>query len=631
MASSSLESESLTPVNGLSRFYVKPVSVAMAVVIVGLCIAGGFFALFSNFRAYDDEGFLLIASQLFLAGEAFYTDIPWLYGPGSLAMVRVVHDWLGVPLSHSAVRFTTLVCWLLLCAVSSGLIYRLCSSLIWSAITFALVFIFTGSIVNEPGHPQGFIAVCTILIPLAACSLAAQRQKLPWLLIGALVAAVFNTKVNAGVYGAAAVFIALAANYPPILGRLVLSLVLMIGSILFPFVLMSALLAESYAPALACIIAATTGAVAVTAMTNRIPVLDARVGSMMFAIGFMAVTVAAIVFTAANGATVFDILANLQNYSRSQIEFYHFFSEYSGLQLLLAGLSLALALGFAVFPALSRGGWIEGLAKGGFVLMALYALLTNDPAHAQGMLGYAGPWCWLIALRREWYRFPVGRLLLATTAAWSPLLVYPMPGSQIYFGSLPILLAAIVCAEDILQTGRLRWLKIGRKRLAMAVQQLPALLCLIVIAALCWQLMELRGRYYRNQLLALPGTELIRIEPRRGEIYRELVQELNTVNVAVNTFRFNSLYLWSTVTMAGSIYQAHSLAFAQTEEQSRIKVDLLAASHPVVVTRPVMKGVQQPSSELMTWIGNNFEPYRKIGQYTLLKPVAGFPHRIENE
>ncbi|MEH6582671.1 MAG: hypothetical protein V7754_12100 [Halioglobus sp.] len=610
---------------------MKPVSVAMGVVIAGLCVAAGFFALFSNFRAYDDEGFLLIASQLFLAGEAFYTDIPWLYGPGSLAMVRVLHDWLGVPLGHSAVRFTTLACWLLLCAVSSGLVYRLCASLIWSAISFALVFIFTGSIVNEPGHPQGLIAVATVLIPLVACSLSVERQKLPWLLIGALVAAVFSTKINAGVYCGAAVLIALAANYPLKQGRVVLFLALVAGSVSFPFVLMSPLLAESYAPALACIIAATTGAVAVTAMANPIPGLEGRVGSMMFAIGFMAVTAAAMVFAAANGATVFDILANLQSYSRSQVEFYHFFSEYSGLQLLLAGLSLVLALVFSVFPSLSRRGSLEALAKGGFVLMALYALLIDGPAHAQGMLGYAGPWCWVIALRREQHRFPVGRLLLATTAAWSPLLVYPMPGSQIYFGSFPILLVAIVCADDILWTAKRQWLQSGRERLAMAGQQLPALLCLIVIAALCWQLMGLRDRYYRFQPLALPGTELIRIEPRRGGIYRGLVEELNRVDVAVTTFRFNSLYLWSQVTMAGSIYQAHSLAFAQAEEQSRIKVDLLTAAHPVVVTRPVMKGVQQPASELMAWIGDNFEPYRKIGQYTLLKPVAGFPREVENE
>lgn len=81
--------------------------------------------------------------------------------------------------------------------------------------------------------------------------------------------------------------------------------------------------------------------------------------------------------------------------------------------------------------------------------------------------------------------------------------------------------------------------------------------------------------------------------------------------------------------MAGSIYHAHSLAYSLPSEQGPIKEDLLRAAHPVVIKRDVPSWAVEPQADILEWIEDNFEPYRKIGQYTLMKPREDSPADAE--
>ena len=602
---------------------------SVAIAALALCTIAGFYALFSNFRGYDDEGILLLANQLFLEGGSFYTDIPWMYGPGYLAIVRLFNDFMAVPLTHSAVRITTLCYWLLLCAVSGLLIYKLSRSVLWSVVAFVLVFIFTQSIVNEPGHPQGLIATMTLLIPLAACYSWQGSQKVFWFFIGALTAAIFHIKVNAGVYSLAAVAVVVVLHGPAGRWRTLLTAAVVIGSAGFPFALMLPLLAQPNALPYAIILAFGLGSTALIIGSEKNPATDSWKPGIALVLGFLLVTVLAFVFAGVNGATPFDIFSSLFTYSGSQIEFYHFFREYTGFQLVLASASFMLALCYGFSRNENYQKWFVGLGKIYFVSLAIYSLTINDPAHAQALLAYAGPWCWLLVCRSENTEYALGRILLASTAVWSPLLAYPIPGSQIYFGSLAIVLSAVVCAADLVSTVSRRWYRVDGPKALVLQRRVPILMVVIVLVILANTLEQAREEYHRLKPLDLPGTELIRIEPRRGQVYREIVKELNGADIALTTFRFNSFYFWSSAQMPGSLYHAHSLANSRPEEQVAIKTALMAATHPIVVKREAPGWAKEQQADILIWIEDNFESYRKIGRYTLMKPRGD--HSVEAE
>ena len=601
----------------------------LVIAAVALCTAAGFYVLFSNFRAYDDEGVLLLANQLFLDGGSFYTDIPWMYGPGYLAIVRLFNDFMAVPLTHSAVRYTTLCYWLLLCAVSGLLIYKLSRSVLWSIVAFALVFLFTQAIANEPGHPQGLIAAITLLIPLAACSSRLGSKTLLWFFIGALTSAIFHIKVNAGVYSLAAVAVVLVLQFPVGRWQKLLTAVVVTASVGFPFALMLPLLPEPNALPFACILALGLGSTTLILGSERSPDINSKMSSIALVLGFSFVTVLAFTFAGVNGATPFDIFASLFIYSSSQIEFYHFFREYTAFQLASASASFALALWYCLSNSGANKKQLVVLGKIYFVSLVVYSITINDPAHAQVLLAYAGPWCWLLACKIENVEYALGRLLLANIAVWSPLLAYPVPGSQIYFGSLAIVLAAVVCGADLVAAVSRHWYRTDSLKALALERRVPFLVTVVVLIILAISLKQAREEYYRFKPLGLSGTQLIRIEPRRGYVYREIVKELNGADVALTTFRFNSFYLWSSAEMAGPLYLAHSLAYSLPIEQISIKAALMSAINPIVVKRKAPDWAEEPQTDILVWIEDNFESYRKIGRYTLMKPRGD--HSVEPE
>ncbi|MEH6570043.1 MAG: hypothetical protein V7709_13270, partial [Halioglobus sp.] len=340
-------------------------------------------------------------------------------------------------------------------------------------------------------------------------------------------------------------------------------------------------------------------------------------------LGFALVTLAALFFTWLNGASVVDIFNSLMSYSGNQKAFYHFFSEFSKLQISLAFVALFTAI-FCRFSTFGQwGDDILALAKLYFCGMSFYLIFRNTPENAHLLFAYAGPWCWVVVFADK---RSLPRLMLATIAAWSPLLVYPIPGSQVYFGCVPLLLAAVLCSGDLVVT-------LGERfpRAQALTKTVPLLLCLGASVLFAIQFSQARHTYYENKALNLPGTQFMRIEPGRVREYRALVQRLNQADVALTTFRSNSLYFWSSAKMPGALYHAHSVDYALNAEQNKIIADLSRASHPVVISRVLPAWVNKPpESAISRWLDKNFEFEKKIGKFKVFKPVAGFPLQTKN-
>jgi hypothetical protein len=589
-------------------------SLLLPLLVLSACATVAFYALFSNFRTYDDEGLFLMASRLFLGGEAFYTEIPWTYGPVYLFIVQLLHDWLEIPMTHSAVRFVTLVSWLVLAGISGFLVNRLVHSRQWAMISAILVFLFARSVVNEPGHPQVLVAIATLLLPVLACSAQAEKRWLPWFMMGVCTAIVLNIKMNAGVFCVAAISVVLLSRVRSGRWSKRLHFAAVAGSFFFPFILMLPFLSEANCLLFAAIVALSSAGVAAVLSAQENPTIDVSRASLAFTAAVVLITLLALLYAAFKGATVIDIVESLLSYSASQLKFYHFFRDYSVLQLILAVFAAGLALRVARAQNPASGWWLC-LGKACLVAAAAYALLIDNPGNSQAMLGYAAPWCWAVAINSIGQDRAPGRLVLAATAVWAPLLAYPIPGSQLYLGSFMVLLAAVVCCADLLAMTVPKWQ--SQKASALRAMLGPLLLTTALIL-LYSEYVTVRTQYERFRPLALPGTEYMRIEPRRGQHFRALVDTLDQADVTLITFRFNSLYLWSRTTTPVSGYLPYyPIAYAAAVEQDRLITGLQKARSPLVVRRNLSHEAVEKNA-IAQWLESHYEESAKIGPYTLM-------------
>jgi hypothetical protein len=588
--------------------------------LLSIGAVSGYLQLFSSFLPYDDEGLFLVSNRLFLAGHRPYTELTWLYGPAQLAWVQLVHGVIGVPLSHEAVRFMTLLLWLALAALSGWLVYALTRSRPWSLVAALLCFLFVESIVNEPGHPQSLIALAVLAIPLAAGAGAGGSSGWRWLPIGALCACIALVKPNAGVYTLAAVGVAFLAQAPPGPASRWSPLAVGLAALLFPFLLMLPLLDKPHCARFATLAGLSTASAGVFALRTAAGSFAPGASLRGFLAGLIATGLLVLAYALALGPGPLDILSSLLRYAGQQAAFYHLFREYSTWQLALAGCSLVLAVASSLRagpPSLRR---LAIPAKAAFVAAGAYGIVVNDPAHAQAILGWAWPWCWTLLVRPDGAGMPPGRLLLALLAAWSPLLAYPIPGSQLYFGSLPLLLAVAVAAADLsrLAARRLQQ-RYPERRPLRGLDAVIAGSALVLASLLLFtQCLEASDRYRRHERLALPGTGPLRIEPQRAQTYRRLVVAADEYEVVFTTFRLNSLFLWSTAAIPapGAISQ-FPLAHASAEEQQRLRAGLARAGRALLVDRNDLHAARSAGGSL-SWIEAEYVRVGQVGPYRLL-------------
>ncbi len=198
--------------------------------------------------------------------------------------------------------------------------------------------------------------------------------------------------------------------------------------------------------------------------------------------------------------------------------------------------------------------------------------------------------------------------MLVALAAWFPLLAYPVPGSQIYFGSFLLIPLAILCLAELLNQ--------LPSRLPGAL--VSGLLVAGLTALLGWQALQARERYQSGQALALPGAQQLRLPAVQAGRYRKLVAEMDKSDVALATSGFNSLYLWSGAKPPAPVLFNLSPRFLTPEQQQQIVLGLQGAERPVVLLRKARRGAERTTVEL--WVESHFRQTNKIGPYRVMRP-----------
>ncbi len=591
---------------GVIKPHFIPVILLACALLVSSATAG-FYDLFANFRQYDDEGYWLIATRLFMDGHPFYDRLSHPYGPVSLATHWLFHDVLSIPVTNSATRFISLGYWMILSALCALATWRITHSPWWGIAAYGLVFAYMQAFTNEPGHPQEVIASLAAAIPLVFWSTSRRSSRLAWYCTGVLVASIVSTKVNIGMYCLAGVLVVLASELRDSRWRAVLLFGAVAASAIAPWLLMYTHLNAEHSVSYAFICSAALTATALVMTTNHggrslgLPACAALLGGIVTAL------VAWLLFIVMQGSTIKALVASNLLFV-STLEHIYLFREYVPAQIVLALVALLFAVTLVRWPAgVSRENSVPA-AKLVFVCLAIYAVTKTGAGNGHVVLGWAGPLSWLCAVDCSSSKTSITRKLLAAIATWHLLLAYPIPGSQLYFGTFLVLVSAIVCLADLSD-------RFARRAAYPAIAS-----AVLVLVLLLNRSYSLKQQYAVLLPFGFNGAELMRGKAKEVERYQYLVAAMGQADVGFTSSGFNSLYIWSGVAMPAPIIVQHSLLFTSAADRLSIMRGLRAARTPLVLIRLPAYGAEPQKVDLIDWIMSEFEIVEKYRGYLLMKP-----------
>ena len=173
---------------------------AIALVAIGLVAAFAFAHLFTTFVPWDDEGYFLQAYRDFLSGRVLYDQVFSIYGPLTFFSAALLARFDVANVTHDAFRWILLPVWIVIAALTGGLVWRWTRRFIPSVATLLLVGVHLSGLAKGVGHPQVWIllAVAVLLwFGLESGSLTNKEHRTVW--AGVAIGAILLFKVNIGI------------------------------------------------------------------------------------------------------------------------------------------------------------------------------------------------------------------------------------------------------------------------------------------------------------------------------------------------------------------------------------------------------------------------------------------------
>ncbi len=614
---------------GAGERFREPARRLAAVGAIGVTAAAGlplaYYAMFSGFREYDDEGYLLLSLRDYARGAALYDAVYSQYGPAYYQLLTALFGALGVGFTHTAGRTLVLALWLAAGVLCAAATYRLTGNLAVTVGTQLLVVQTLLPMRNEPPHPGGLLAVL-----LAGTALAGTlpgggpRAIAGWRggLLGGLLAAATLMKVNVGVLASLAVGFALLASAPVPRGarRLAAALVLVA-----PVALTAPLLGE---PAVAAFLALVLAAAAATLTVapdgagDRPEVSRCELGTGIAA--FVAVAGLSLAREIGRGTTLPALLDGVLLEPARQLRAIALLLPVAPAAALtgVAGLALALA-----WRAADRRGWtargravgIRGaaqLAAGSVVWLVADERLPVGPLAPLPLL-----WLALLPAPAGARAGGLGRRLLVMLAVLQTLHAYPVAGSQVAWATFLFLPVGAILLAD------------GWRRLVAALGPAPACrlrgvraagaaLGLLLVGGVATSLSateaRVRAAFEAGVPLGLPGAETIRVRPPQARLYRVLAGNLARCRTFVTMPGLNSLYLFSGVDPPSTRNTTLWVALLTPAEQADIAARLARTPAPVCAVRRPDAAFDGQDTPLTRYIRREFVTVFTLGDYAFM-------------
>jgi hypothetical protein len=606
--------------------------VLAATMLTALAVVAGAARLFSSFAWYDDEGYVMISVRSFLEGKPLYDATYTQYGPAQFAIVGGLHWLFDLPISHDITRLKTLVVWMTAAGLCALIVGRLSQSR-WGALCAGvLAFMHLERLAMEPGHPQE-ICLLSMLGVLAASTWLDARWNNVWLWsgIGLLAAAVLATKVNLGVYLTLGIVLAIAAQRRHGRGQHWLTTAIFLGACALPWLLMRKYLTTWEGAQLATVV--TVGITTWWRWEREEP----AAGELTPAIGWRQIVplAAALVLGWAGLVSV----ALWQGTSWTGL-----YDGLIGQNLRFAGFverlrplypwAAASALGALV---VSRSGRRDTLwpAIASIVGLAVVAWQDGldtflplrsgiyDRGHARLIVSLATPWAaWLLLSRGTASSSPFARRMLVAAAVLQPLTAFPIAGTQMAVGSLPLLLILTIAAAeglrqlaespDSARTPDTTW---WWARLDQLGRLLPWGLAAVLLVRAAW----LALLFTQMQPLDLPGARWLRqpassIEEKRG--LATLLRDSSDTFLCVQA-GYCSLYFWSEVEPPTGYNTTVWPYLFGPERQAEIVASLERHPRAAIVfdTNELPPGTLK--SVVLDHVREHYEPAERVGKWEI--------------
>ena len=616
-----------------------------ALAVVGA--AAAYFALFTQFAPYDDEGTLLVTVKAFAQGHTLYRDVYAIYGPFYYEVFGAFFSLTGIDVTTVASRTIVVFVWVgasLLFGVSAQrLTGRLALGVVGTGAAFGALYVLEG----EPMHPQGVCAVLLGAIALAATLGPGRRPAWSGAALGAALAALILTKLNLGAFAFAAVALAAVLAVEGLRRRRWLVFLVGLAWLLLPLAVMARDLQEGWVRELVLIEMLAMAAVLAAARPfapRRDP--DAEEGPTVrwllgAAVGLAGAFVAILVAIFLTGATpagvwdgvvteairVRDVLVTPLGFPGAAVDWA--IAALAG-SLVFAALRSTLSGEPSLWAALGRG--LAGLA-------ILFTVAKNMPIGLNPAIGnpVVGPlllaWVAAIPPRREepTYRRLL-RTLLPALAVTEALQVYPVAGSQMGIAAVSFVPVGALCLGDALSE-----LSAWSAARGLGAQRRLGVVVAVVAAALAAQFtLDTMLRpgvsnaiaYHQRQALPFKGASALRLPPEEAEVYGRLVGLIHQHRCTsfVGYPNLDSLYLWSGIEAPAPDAPGAWINALDNSRQQRVVDELKATPRPCAFRSDARAegwlhgNPPPPDAPLVNYIFNSFEPVETVGEFEFMLP-----------
>jgi hypothetical protein len=630
------------------RAAAQPVATAIALyaVVALAALIAAYFAMFSGFAPYDDEGTLLITLKAFVHGDPLYKEIWSVYGPFYYELFGGFFKVFGITVSQDVGRSIVIVLWVGASMLVGLAAHRLTGRLALGLTTMVCAFAALRVLTAEPMHPQGLCVVLLGAIVLVAVCGGRRRSLLTGAGCGALLAALLLTKVNLGIFAIAAFAVAAVLVIEPLHRHGWLRRLAMLAFLLVPAVVLERdfslpwvrefLLLEVFAAVAVLIAARPLWPAPREPDDGLLRWVLAAIGGFVVAV---VVILAIIVATGPSLRDVYDGTIKEAFGIRDVLTSAFPFPANAAVEW-----GIGAIVGAAIATRLGRGGadgpsiW-PGLLRALAGLTIIFSVAGIAPFGLNPVAGNpvvpAMVLAWVAAIApRGRVESPHRRLLrvfVPLLALAESLQVYPVPGSQMGIAAFSFALVGAVCLDDALT--ELRAWSAARSTSALAdygaVVPVVAIAvpALFVVVAILLPGATSISNYHDEKKLELPGSELIHLPSTTTEEFEDVVELIDKhhCTTLIGWPSVNAFYFWSELEAPRPTLPNAWVYALNESQQAQALSELKASPRPCAIRNDeqavmYLKGLPPPDKPLVNYALNDFEPSVEVGPYVFELP-----------
>ena len=631
-----------------SGFLRDPV-VRSILVYAGIAIAAAlaaYYAIFTNFALYDDEGTLLVTVQAFAHGDVLYRDIYSPYGPFYYELFGGLFALTGKAVTTDLSRSIVIVLW-----VGTSLLYgisaqRLSGRLALGAAAMIAAFAPLVVLGNEPMHPQGLCVLLLGGITLLAVS-ASDRRPLGWgAFAGALLGALLLTKLNLGAYAIAAAVLAAVLTLEPLRSRAWIRRPVAVLVVAMPLAVAARDLGQESVRNLVAVEILALAAIVVAGwrLGDRVREQGLTRWLLGAVAGFVVACVAIMVAILIDGSSLSDVYSGMvteavrvREVNPTPFPMSPAVIDWAIAALAVAFLAVRLRRPEAGAPSVWAGGLriLAGVTIW-LTIMRIAPIALNPSAQNQISLPVVLSWIAVLppagARESQFKRFL--RIFLPALAVAQALQVYPVAGSQMGIAALTFVPVGAICIADGLGVVREWSAARGREGLErFGIVAAVALLAFAVdlgVNAIVRPGINSFDTYRHAKALPFPGATALRLPEEQVQAYEAMVDALHEHGCTdfIGYPNVNSMYLWSGIEPPPPDAPGVWLEALDSEKQQRIVDELRASRRPCAIRSEQraalwLSGREVPQRPLVRYIFSDFKPVETVGEFEFMLPKPG--------